>query len=919
MKFRTKLSLGFGFIFVIVCIFALIVYNTMSEMNSNMKYVVSENYNRMEQASKIRSDIASLSRELGNFVLIEDERKRVEYAQASEAYLTSITMLLDQMKRTAATDRKPLLMELTSYFQSYSEEARKILAQMNTSQIERIVILQQLEDKQLRQKLVEAVNLYIGLHEADMEETLTSSNVMFSSASNFILISILATLLLMIIVSTWVSRSIIVSFGRLASVMGQVTANKLKLDTFPRVPVHSDDEIGNISKAYNRMAEALEEHAEHEREYACHLEQQNWLKSKIAELTLIIQGAQELHQLAAAAIQHISPAIGAEYGVIYLANYDGPKALLVRAASYAAGDLELGGEQFLFGEGLVGQSAAEYRTILLDNVPGDRIRIRSGLIESTPTQIMIVPVSYRNEVTAVVEFAAIHSWSPLELALLEELLPFIGASIYTITKHTQIQTLLKESQAFSEELQAQSEELQLQQEELRTLNEQLEKQYMLAEQKSSELESSKLELEEKSKQIIMASQYKTEFLANMSHELRTPLNSLLILSQMLADNKEGNMLPKQLEYARTIHTSGYELLRLINDILDLSKIESGKMELMYDYIQLQELEAFALQQFSPIASSKSIRFEVKVHPALQNSMIQTDIIRLQQIINNLLSNAMKFTLKGQVELNIQMAVPGRSASRTMPDPDQAFLAISVSDTGIGIPEDKLSMIFEAFQQADGTTSRRFGGTGLGLSISKEIAQLLGGFIEVESKEGQGSTFTLLLPVPHMKSSEVVDYVREAAVAIEDSSSVPEAAVTEEASKASKENPPRKAIHAQFKGKRVLLVDDDMRNIYALTTLLESCGMEVQFAENGMECLDMLRKDSKYHLVLMDIMMPILDGYESIKRIRSMQQFENLPIIALTAKAMKDDRDKCIEAGASDYISKPIHVDQLLSLFSVWLH
>jgi two-component system, chemotaxis family, sensor kinase CheA len=915
MKFRTKLSLGFGFIFVIVCILAAIVYNTMSNMNSNMRYVVSENYFRMELASKIRADIASLSRELANFVLTEDERKRTEYAQASEAYLTSISLLLDQMGRTAVTERKPMLMELSSYYQSYSEEARRILAQVNASQIERIVTLQVLEDKQLRQKLVEAVNQYIGLHEAEMENTLTNSNKMFSSATNFILISILTTILLMIIVSTWVSRSIIHSLSRLTSVMGQVTANKLEIDSFPRVHIMADDEIGNISKAYNRMVEALEEYTEHDREYAKSLEEQHWLKSKVTELTMLIQGIQELEQLAATTIEQITPAIEAEYGVIYLANYDGPKPLLIRAASYAGELTERLEERLQFGEGLAGQCAAENRIIMLDEVPGDRLRIRSGLIDSSPAQVMIVPITFRNEVTAVVEFAAIHPWSPLKLALLNELLPFVGASIYTITSHTQIQRLLRESQAFSEELQTQSEEMQLQQEELRTLNDQLEKQYRLAEQKSAELERSKQELEEKSKQIVMASQYKSEFMANMSHELRTPLNSLLILSQMLADNKEGNLLPKQREFAKTIHSSGSDLLRLINDILDLAKIESGKMELVYDYVPLRDLEAFAIRQFSQIAASKSIQFHVHVDPALNDASIRTDIIRLQQVMNNLLSNAMKFTLKGRVELSIRMTNSARAFGRAKLPADSPFLEISVSDTGIGIPEDKLSIIFEAFQQADGTTSRRFGGTGLGLSISKEIAQLLGGFIEVKSKDGQGSTFTLLLPAPDTKGTVLVSHNQEAAAAIEDSNRTGSLDLSEEL-----DTPMGDPLsQTQFMNKRVLLVDDDMRNIYALTTLLESYGMEVRFAENGMECLDVLRKDTKFDLILMDIMMPMLDGYEAIKRIRGMTEFEQLPIIALTAKAMKDDRDKCIEAGASDYISKPIHVDQLLSLISVWLH
>ena len=378
----------------------------------------------------------------------------------------------------------------------------------------------------------------------------------------------------------------------------------------------------------------------------------------------------------------------------------------------------------------------------------------------------------------------------------------------------------------------------------------------------------------------------------MSHELRTPLNSLLILARLLSDNVGGNLTTKQVEFAKTIHSSGAELLALINDILDLAKIESGTVTLNIAAERFSNLRDYVERSFSQLARDKRLPFSVLVDPALPQT-IDTDGKRLQQIIKNLLSNAFKFTSKGRVELRVELA-PALSAEAPM-------VAFSVSDTGIGIPEHKQQVIFEAFQQADGTTSRKYGGTGLGLSISRELARLLGGEIRVDSEPGRGSTFTLTLPLAYASGGAV--QVQEPALA------------APAAQEAAPRRPVSKQARSALKGKRALLVDDDIRNVFALTSALEQYGMVVSHAENGRQGIEALKRLQDVDVVLMDLMMPDLDGYDTIRIVRQHKRYRKLPIIAVTAKAMLGDREKCISAGATDYIAKPVDVEDLLHKLS----
>ncbi len=455
-----------------------------------------------------------------------------------------------------------------------------------------------------------------------------------------------------------------------------------------------------------------------------------------------------------------------------------------------------------------------------------------------------------------------------------------------------------------------SEELRQSNEELVEKNRLLADQKVEVERKNREIEDAKRTLEEKAEQLALTSKYKSEFLSSMSHELRTPLNSLLILAQLLAENAEHNMSEEQIEYAKIIQGAGKDLLALINDILDLSKIESGTVTLELQDISLASIGAQVERTFRHVAQSRSLGFGVELAPGLPPSLY-TDSLRLQQVLKNLLSNAFKFTEKGQVSLRIAPVESGWSADHDGLNRAQTVIGFFVTDTGIGVPADKQKIIFEAFQQADTGTARKYGGTGLGLSISREIARLLGGEMRlVESVPGKGSTFVLYHPL------RAPEAARPAPAAQEAPQEAPQESMPQEISHQPTADDARFA--ASLVGKKVLVVDDDMRNIFALTAALERRKMAVLSAENGRAAIEELVQNPDVDIVLMDIMMPEMDGYETMRQIRQMKQFKSLPMIALTAKAMKGDREKCIEAGASGYISKPVDTDELLSLLRAWL-
>ncbi|MBZ5749451.1 ATP-binding protein [Metabacillus rhizolycopersici] len=703
-----------------------------------------------------------------------------------------------------------------------------------------------------------------------------------------VLFSVLA-ILLNIIIGLIISRNITNNLSKLTKVINKMTSEPNNIMEIPQIEVNTKDEIYDIAQAFNNMAHSIKENS--------------WLETSVAEMATMYQGIHDLQTLGQQFINKVTPLVGANYGVFYV-KHGTSEQRFHSIAAYAYNGREMGECGFRYGEGIVGQAALEKRTIHLTDLPENYIQITSGVGAASPVSLMVIPVEFEGEVSVVIELASLKKFKPIQVTLMKQLSNQIGITVKSVSGRMQIENLLIESKALTEELQSQSEELQLQHEELTKMNEKLEEQYKSSEQKTIELNETKMELEENAKQLELNSKYKSEFLANMSHELRSPLNSLLILANLLAENKEGNLTEQQVIFADTIFKSGNDLLQLINEVLDLSKIESGKIDINLEKVNLKNVCLFAERQFRPLAKQKELKFSIEIDDKLPE-YLWTDQLRLQQVISNLLSNAIKFTEKGEITMHVHHA---KIATHPSTKNIKTIVAFSIKDTGIGISKEKQTLIFQAFQQGDGTTSRKYGGTGLGLSISRENAQLLGGEIEVESVPGKGSTFTLYLPIYEKNNlQEAVSLREEAATGLEMINENEQEVIS------------LHKVDSLLNGKKILIVDDDMRNIFAITTILESKNMKIVFAENGKNGINVLMKNPDVDLILMDIMMPEMDGYETISAIRKMPEYVDLPIIALTAKAMKMDKNKCIEAGASDYISKPVFIDQLISLIQVWLY
>ncbi|HEX5495917.1 MAG TPA: HAMP domain-containing protein, partial [Mycobacteriales bacterium] len=725
-------------------------------------------------------------------------------------------------------------------------------------------------------------------------------------------------------------------------------------DLTRQITVDASGEVAELKDNINQMIGNLAETTRTNLE-------QDWLKTNLARISGLMQGHRDLTEVAQLIMNELTPVLDARQGAFFLAEREPDGDMVLRRiAGYAhLGD---GAATFRIGESLVGQAALEKRRIVMDDAPADYLVVRSGLGSAPPATIVVMPVLFEGDVLAVIEMASFRPLLDVHMAFLDQLTGTIGVIVNTIIVNSTTAELLTESQRLTQQLQERSEQLQAQQEELRNTNTELEeKAALLAEQNRAievqnfEIEQARQSLQDRAEQLAVSSRYKSEFLANMSHELRTPLNSLLILAKLLADNPNGNLTSKQVEFADVIHSAGSDLLQLINDILDLSKVEAGKIDVRPDDVPLVQLVDYVEATFRPLTVEKGLRFTISPRPGIP-AVLHTDQQRLQQVLRNLLSNAVKFTESGQVRLTIEPVTDTAPLGEALREAGQV-VAFSVTDTGIGIPEDKLRTIFEAFQQADGTTSRKYGGTGLGLSISREIARLIGGEIQADSRLGQGSVFTLYLPgtlraegtgrpepagvagpEPDTGPAETPagtpappPSAPAPAILVEEPEPTADRAGTAPAEPAESDRVDGfgggqpgadgdldPSVRAELSGRRVLIVDDDVRNVFALTSVLEEHGMEVLYAENGQVAISLLDPNPDVDLVLMDIMMPGMDGYATTDTIRRRPEFADLPIVALTAKAMKGDREKALAAGASDYVTKPVHLNHLLTVIRSWL-
>ncbi|WP_069772069.1 HAMP domain-containing protein [Streptomyces sp. LUP30] len=852
--------------------------------------------------------------------------------------------------------------------------------------------------------------------------------------------------------------------------IAEVTSAVAEGDLTRSITVVASGEVADLKDNINSMVESLRETTRANQE-------QDWLKTNLARISGLMQGHRDLPVVAELIMDELVPLVSAQFGAFHLAEDgpEGPELRLVGAYGYPADDTRP--TRVPFGRSLVGQAARSRRTITVDELPPGYVTVSSGLGEVEPSALLLLPIVFEGQVLGVIELASVTSFTQTHVDFLEQLRVTIGVNVNTIVANARTDELLDESQRLTAELQARSAELQSQQEELQHSNAELEEKASLLvaqnrdiEAKNLQIEQARQELEARAQQLSLASKYKSEFLANMSHELRTPLNSLLILAQLLAQNPSRNLTPKQVEYAGIIHSAGSDLLQLINDILDLSKVEAGKMDVSPERVSLRQLIEYVEATFRPMTSQKSLEFTIDTAAGAPADLL-TDDSRLRQVLRNLLSNAVKFTEQGGVELRIEPASDEEVPSGVVRG--GTVVAFRVKDTGIGIPEQQLETIFGAFQQADGTTSRKYGGTGLGLSITREIAHLLGGAVTVDSTPGRGSTFTLYLPVARRDFQEVIDggrqvervlgeppeaipvgppgvpvavapsarrprrllvveerprglltLVAESVVADmargrEDGTSaapvdivtavgaheaagalaaepchcvvlelgMPDAEASrflealhndsaltgvpvlvhsghradlaQERSLQSRaagkpmeflssldelreritlhlsaeqpgdvlalvrpdepqqpEGPP--PVDDAVVGRTVLVVDDDARNLFALSGILELHGVRVLHAENGREGIDTLRNNPDIAMVLMDVMMPEMDGYTATAEIRRMPEYAGLPIVAVTAKAMPGDREKSLASGASDYVTKPVDTHDLMACVRRWL-
>ncbi|TND10213.1 MAG: histidine kinase/response regulator hybrid protein [Bacteroidetes bacterium] len=1206
---KSKLLGGFIVILLLLVSTAVFMVSEFSAGNERLSGIVNVSAERINLSHELQIAVLEVTRNEKNLILEEDPVKKNTYKDRIYQSIEDAENKSARLKELADEKGKLILNEFIVTFRSFKKDIEEIVSLAMKDEDEKAFKISGVQTREKREDMARQLERLVTKNAKSMAADKLLSDNSYDTARNLIIGLIIACILFSIFISYWIIQGITKRISSITAEAEKIASREFTdskpedaivdelrpifnslisvNDSFREVTANANSVAsGNYATDFtprsdkDTLGNALKKMTESLRESTAANERHNWLSTGKNQLNEKLAGDQGIEELAANTITFLAGYLDGDIGAVYLfSDKENTFVLSGRYAFASPGDTK---EKFTWNEGLIGQAAHESRQILLKDVAEEQLRITSSVLHAKPRNLLITPFSFEGKVLGVIEIGKLEHFTETEKEFVNASVESIAISVNSAIARKRIQELLEETQVQGEELQSQQEELKQmneeleeqaqnlkqQQEELQMTNEELEEQTQSLEIKNKEVQAAKSDIEQKTKQLEISSRYKSEFLANMSHELRTPLNSLLILSKDLSDNKSKNLDKEQVESAEIIYKSGRDLLTLINEVLDLSKIEAGKMEISVERISVRDFVGELLRDFKFHADQKGLVLGSKFDGDLPE-FIRTDSQRLSQILKNLLSNAIKFTEKGSVEIHA-----GRHTENT--------LIISVTDTGIGIEEEKQMAIFEAFQQADGGTSRKYGGTGLGLSISRELAKLLGGEIKLASKLHAGSSFSLIIPVeiqaerdpgrtaavnkpeqnlfakhaeknssflnyptiaddrasiskddkvvliieddlkfagillkqanskgfrclaaatgedglvlvekykpqaiildldlPGMSGQKVLaelksnpalrhipvhiisvnerslDTIKEGAVEylmkpvnkkdmddafdrienfvnrqmknlliVEDDQNSRkairkligngdvqcfEAESGKEALSIYKENhidcivldiglpdmngfeliykleklegrhiPPiiiytgkeltkeeneelqkyaesiiikgvrseerlldetalflhrtisnmpeqkRQIITGLYdketilRAKKILLVDDDMRNVFALSKVLKERGMEIIKAENGRNALEMLEQHHDIDLVLMDIMMPEMDGYEAMRRIRLQEKFKNLPVIALTAKAMKDDKQKCIDAGANDYITKPVDIERLLSLMRVWL-
>lgn len=1204
---KAKLFTGFSAIVLILITVAFFMTNKLAETNSRLENLVDVSSKKVSLSHEILIDVLNVGRQEKNIILEKDIFKMESYRSNMNKVLSALDIKISGFRELADEIGIKDVSEFKTLWDEYKISLDEIVLLAMKNENDKAFEISGTKGFKTRENATILMERIITRNEKRMAEDKRISDENYTSSLNLIIVLIIAGLIILMIIAYWIVRGITKRISFIAKEAEKIASREFagdkpedktkdELEPIFNSLISINESFREVTENANNVASgdyavdftprsdkdtlgnALKKMTRSLRETTAANEKHNWLTAGQNQLNEKLIGDQSVEELATNTISFLCAYLKANIGAVYLFN-DEDKVLVLNG-QYAFLSPEDTKEKFALNEGLIGQAAREQKQISLRDITEEQIRITSSVLNAKPKHLLITPFLFEGKTLGVIEVGRLTDFSETEKEFINASMESIAISVNSAIARKQIQELLEETKAQSEELQMQQEELKQtneeleeqtqnlkqQQEELQMTNEELEEQTQSLEMKNKEVEAAKYDIEQKTKQLEISSRYKSEFLSNMSHELRTPLNSLLILSKDLSENRKKNLDKDQVESAGIIYKSGHDLLVLINEVLDLSKIEAGKMSINIERVSLRNFTDELIRNFKHHAEQKGLKLTSKLDKELPES-IRTDSQRLNQILKNLLSNAIKFTEKGSVNISINRYT-------------ESMVIISVTDTGIGIQEDKQMAIFEAFQQADGGTSRKYGGTGLGLSISRELAKLLGAEIKLSSKPNEGATFSVIIPLeihheyepagtntlketvlykPHagndakylnypsieddrdsitrddkvvliieddltfastllkqankkgfkclsvatgedgllfaakykpqaiildmelpginghnvlleLKANPSVRHIpvhiisanerslepiKEGAIEylmkpvdkkdleeafnrienfvnrkmknlliIEDDENsrkamrkligngdvkcfeagtgkealdvyrryhidcivldiglpdmsgfdliyklenlkghnIPPIIIYTGKELTKEENnelqkyaesiiikgvkseerlldetalflhrtisnlPESKQViinnlydkEAIFHSKKILLVDDDMRNVFALSRILKERGMEIVKAENGKNALEMLDTHSDIDLVLMDIMMPEMDGYEAMKRIRSQRKFKNLPVIALTAKAMNDDKQKCIDAGANDYIAKPVDVERLLSLMRVWL-
>ena len=677
--------------------------------------------------------------------------------------------------------------------------------------------------------------------------------------------------------------------------IAEVATAVTKGDLTRSIQVEARGEVAELKDNINTMIDNLRLTTDRNKE-------QDWLKTNLARFTGMLQGQRDLATVGRLLLSELAPLVNAQQGVIYRMEADNSPGMVL--LSSFADNGENGHKKHLeLGEGLIGQCAAEKRRMLITEMPSHAVPIRSGLFQAVPRNIIVLPVLFEDQVKAVIELASLSDFTASQLAFLEQLTSSIGIVLNSIEATMQTEGLLVQSQQLATELQTQQSELQQTNEQLGLKAQQLAEQNAEVERKNQEIEQARRALEEKAKELALTSKYKSEFLANMSHELRTPLNSILVLGQQLSENPEGNLSPKQVEFSRTIHGAGTDLLNLISDILDLSKIESGTVSVQAEEVFFSSLLEMIARPFRHEAENRRLTFEAYADPALSQSLV-TDAKRLQQVLKNLLSNAFKFTEQGQVRLSVFKAAGGWTAHHPILSKAESVIAFEVADTGIGIPVEKQRIIFEAFQQADAGTSRKYGGTGLGLAISRELASLLGGEIQLRSATGKGSAFTFYLPQIYAGPTSAVP-----AYSLSQPIALPPEPITTKIHQAERVTDDREAV--QPGDNIMLIVEDDVHYARVLCDLARDTGFKVLVAGSGTEALTLIR-EFQPTAVSLDVFLPDMLGWTVFNHMKLDAATRHIPVQVIT---LDEDRRHGLSRGAFAFLTKPISSEALQAAFS----